>query len=117
MSYKAKTYTPGRMDAEIVIKNEVTTQNEYGEEVVTYTEIATIWADRDYQSGREFWAGTAGTEASKAVQRVNKYTFRYIDGLTEEMVIFDGGEMYDITKIAELNRMQYHQVIAQLNLA
>lgn len=118
MAYKADTYTPGRMDAEIIIKSKAATQNEYGEEVVTYpTTIASVWADRDYQSGKEFWAGSAGTEASKAVQKVNKYTFRYVDGLTEGMVIFDGAEMYDITKIAELNRRQYHQVIAQLNLA
>jgi len=108
MSYKS-----GEFDTPITIKSKTATQNEYGEEVVTLSIFAEPWSKCDFQSGREFRAGAAGSEASKEVVRVNRYTFHYLDGLTEGMVIIDGGQEYDITKIAHLERRLYHQVIAQ----
>lgn len=114
MTFKTKTYESGRFDVPITISQKTATKNEYGEAVISLVTVASCWSERDYQSGREFLAGTAASEASKAVLKVAKFTFRYVDGLEEKMVIIDDEhEVYDITKIAHLNRKQYHQVIAQ----
>lgn len=113
MSFKAKTYESGRFDALITIKRKTKTQNEFGEEVVALVTFSEAWAEREYQQAREFRAGTSGVEASKKPLTVVKYTLRYVDGISYDMVIIDGNNQYDITGIAEKNRRQYSEIIAQ----
>lgn len=115
MSYKHKTYSPGRFDTLIQIKAKQVTKDDYGEETVTLVPFANdVWAEKDYQAGREFWAGTAGSEGSKKAKKVVKYVFYYIEGLTEEMVIVDDNQEYDITSVSDVNRQQYHMAIAEI---
>jgi len=116
MSYRTKTYDPGRFDTYIEIKQKTKVLDEYGEEVVTLVTVAEVWAEREMQGAREFRSGTAGADASKEAHIVAKYTFRYVDGLTYDMVIIDDGEEYDITRIADKNRKQYSETIAQTNV-
>lgn len=117
MTFKTKTYEPGRFDIPIEVKQKTKTQNEYGEEVITLTTVASPWAERELQQSREFRAGTSGVEASKEALVVVKYTCRYIDGLTYDMVIVDDGVQYDITKVGDKNRKQYSEIIAQAHVS
>ncbi|NTU67970.1 MAG: head-tail adaptor protein [Chlorobiaceae bacterium] len=116
MSYRTKTYDPGRFDIPITIKRKSKTQNEYGEEIVSLVTVTDAWAEKELQQAREFRSGNAGVEASKKAQVVAKYTFRFVSGLAYDMIILDGDEEYNITKIADKNRQQYSEVIAQTNV-
>lgn len=113
MSSKRRIYDPGEFEWLLTINQRSSTKNEYGEEVPVLVPVTEVWAKKQYQAGREFYAGNAGMEGSKVAQKVVMYTFRFVDGLNEMMMITDGEENYDITRITPLNRNQYHQVIAQ----
>jgi head-tail adaptor len=115
MSSKRRIYDPGDFEWLVTINEKSSTTNGYGESEPVLVPVTQVWAKKQYQAGREFYAGTAGREASKVAQEVLMYTFRYVDGLNEMMMITDGAENYDITRISALNRNQYHQVIAQRN--
>lgn len=115
MSSKRRTYDPGEFEWLVTINEKSSTQNGYGEEVPVLVPVTQVWAKKQYQAGREFYAGNAGVEGSKVAQKVVMYTFRFVDSLNEMMMITDKEEVYDITRISVLNRNQYHQVIAQRN--
>ncbi|NTW98530.1 MAG: head-tail adaptor protein [Geobacteraceae bacterium] len=115
MSSKRRIYDPGEFEWLLTINERSSTKNGYGEEEPVLVPVTQVWAKKQYQAGREFYAGNAGVEASKVAQEVVMYTFRYLEGLHEMMMITDKEESYDITRISVLNRNQYHQVIAQRN--
>jgi hypothetical protein len=113
MRSKAKTYSPGDFEWLVTISEQKSTPNEYNEPEIMLVPVAEVWAKKQYQSGREFYAGTAGMQGSKVAQEVVMFTFRYVEGLNEQMFISDDEGEYNITRISAMNRNQYHQVIAQ----
>jgi head-tail adaptor len=112
MAYKPKTYEPGRFDVPITIKQRVTTKNAYNEDVVSLVKFAEAWAMKVYGGGKEFYAGTSALKGSKVAQSTCMFTFRYVEGLNEKMVIVDEEGTFNITDISLMNRKQYHQVVA-----
>ena len=113
MKPKAKIYDPGEFEWLVTINQKTATTNAYNEQEVTLAPVTQVWAKKQYQSGREFYAGNAGQQGSKVAQEVVMYTFRHVDGLNEQMFISDDEGTYNITSVAALNRKQYHQVIAK----
>jgi head-tail adaptor len=111
MSYKASS--SGEYDRYIQIKSKTRTQNEFGEETITLVLFAEAWAKKRSSAGKEFYAGTAGANGSKIAEEVMMYTFRYLPNLTHDMIIVDGSENFDITRISELGRQVETQVIAK----
>ena len=43
------------------------------------------------------------------------YTMRYVEGLSQDMVIIEDGIVYDIIDTTELGRKMEHQVICKTN--
>lgn len=113
MRSKAKTYAPGEFEWLVSIQKPKSTLNEYNEAEITLVPVAEVWAKKQYQAGREFYAGTAGMQGSKVAQEVAMFTFRYVEGLNEQMCITDEEGTYNITRISTMNRNQYHQVIGE----
>lgn len=116
MSYKASD--PGEYDRKIQVMSKVKNPNEFGEMITSLVVFAPeIWAKKRSSAGREFYAGTlAGqgvAQGSKIAEEVVMYTFRYLPGITHDMVIIDGTEQFDITKISELGRQVETQVVAK----
>ena len=110
----SKVIDPGNFDVKITIYRLTNTKNEFGEQAAgTPSKVADAWAQRFNLSGRESFAAAAGADASKTATEVNHYTFRFVSGLEEKMVIIDGSKTFDITAIQALNRNQYHRVTAQ----
>lgn len=112
MRPKAKIYDPREFDHLITINTLTVTPNEYNEPIRSLTQFAQVWAKIVYGAGKEFYAGNAGQKGSKVAQSTVMFTFRYLEGLDEKMVIVDGTDVYNITDISILNRNQYHQVVA-----
>lgn len=89
----------GPLDRRIVIKAPVTTSDAMGGPVVTYTTLATVWAEKKDTGGREFMAA----------QQVNaevttQFRIRYRSDVTPEHRVTCDGLDYDILYVNELGR-------------
>lgn len=47
---------PGELIERVTIKRPVTSHDDYGQEVTTWTDVATVWAKREALRGREYFA-------------------------------------------------------------
>lgn len=113
MSYKASN--SGEYDRNILVKSKTKTQDEFGAETITLSLFADVWAKKRSSAGREFYAGTlsGGKDGSKIAEETVMYTFRYLSGITHDMVIVDGSEEFDILRVSELGRQIETQVVAK----
>lgn len=94
----------GKFDRKVTVLQVTETQNSYGEVEKTTSTYATRWAEKKYGTGSE------NVEADRLtpIKQVN-WTFDYISGLDESMIIQDrDGEQFDIIEIEELERKRYH---------
>ncbi|GEM_PF-6923971 len=118
MAYTYKPCNPAEYDRCIQIQSKVKAQDAYGAETVTLSPFVTDgWAKRKDGATREFYAGTLkqGLEGSKIAVALVMYTMRYVEGLSQDMVIIEDGIVYDIVDTAELGRKMEHQVICKTN--
>ena len=82
----------GRLRDRITIKTKSVTRDSYGAEVVTWTDLATVWAAVESLSGREYMAGT-GSQQVRA-ERVQRVVIRKRPDVMPHMrVIHDGRTM------------------------
>jgi len=90
------------MDRRVTLQRATITQNDYGEEISTWTDIATVWAERREIRGAERW------QAQQAVATVEvKYIIYYRDGLTPVDRLMDiDGKIYDIHAALEIGRRE-----------
>ena len=94
----------GRLDRRIAIKRRTVTQSASGEEQVTWTTVATVWAEK---------IENRGTERFSAQQYVGHAvrTFRFrwsttvAEVTTKHRVTFDGRD-FDITDVREVGRRE-----------
>lgn len=81
----------------------VKSRDEYGEPIDTWEIFKTVWASKEPLLGNEFF--TAFTTDSKVEV---KFNMRYIDGITNEMRIQHGAEIFEIIgppiNVKSLNR-------------
>jgi SPP1 family predicted phage head-tail adaptor len=87
---------PGRLRHLITIEAPVSTQNAYGEPVVTWSDFASVYASREDLTGRELFAA----QQVKA-ELTTRFTIRYLAGLSETMRIVLDGVYYDIQSVAD----------------
>jgi SPP1 family predicted phage head-tail adaptor len=75
----------GKMRHRIAIKSLSTTQDSFGEQVETYTDVCTVWASVEPLVGKEYFvAEQANSEVSIKVR------IRYRTGINDKMVVFFG---------------------------
>lgn len=70
------------------------TQNEYGEPSETWEVYKTVWASKEPILGNEYF--TALTNNTKVEV---KFNCRFVDGITNDMRIQHGNEVYEILSV------------------
>ncbi|MDZ7370255.1 MAG: phage head closure protein [candidate division KSB1 bacterium] len=88
---------PGLFRHRITIQQKTKVQNEYGEEMADWVDVAIVWANVNPISGREFFAAEAVSS-----EVTHKIHMRYRSGITPDMRI----------KFKE----RYFQIVAVMNL-
>lgn len=75
----------GNMKHRITIKSLATTQDSYGEQAETYTDVCTVWASVEPLIGKEYFA------AEQLNSEVSiKIRIRYRNDINDKMVVFYG---------------------------
>lgn len=82
----------GKYDQRVTFQQKSATRNALGEEVVTWTDVCTVWAEVIPLRGREFYA------ANQTQQAVDvRFRIRARAGLTNDMRLLWKTAPYDIT--------------------
>lgn len=100
----------GALDRLVTIQRATYVQNEYGEEIATWGDLATVYAEVRQRNGREFFAA-ASTQAEKLVV----FFIRYIPGLTVLDRVSYSGSLHNIQEVREIGRgdgIELHTVAA-----
>lgn len=87
----------GQLRQRVTIQEKSVTRNSYGEEVITWSDVATVWASVEPLSGREFLdAQRAGAEVTTRIR------IRYRSGIAPEMRVTYGDHVYDIKAVIDV---------------
>lgn len=87
----------GRLRHRVTIQSKTVTQNSYGEEVITWTDVDTVWASIEPLRGREF------EELRRAgADLTTRIVMRYQAGIVPEMRATEGGHTYDILSVVNV---------------
>jgi SPP1 family predicted phage head-tail adaptor len=93
----------GRLRHRLTLQSKTTTQNAYGEAVVSWVNQGTVWGAIEPLSGRELYAQQQIQPETKV-----RVVMRYHSTIDESWRIVSGGKYYDIDTIInadERNRM------------
>ena len=100
----------GRLDRRIALQRKTATQNDYGEEVVTWSTLATVWAEMLPGAGRESFTAQQFAGFINATFRVRWSTVSA--GLTDiDRISFDG-RVFNITEVREIGRREGLELVA-----
>jgi SPP1 family predicted phage head-tail adaptor len=89
----------GRLDRLITLQTRVLTRNAQGEEVVSYTDLADVWASKVDLRGREYFAAQqVNAEVTTRWQIYYRSDITYLHA-----VVYDG-VTYDIQQVSEIGR-------------
>ena len=89
----------GKLDRRIQIKVKTSTRDSYGAEILTYTVLATVWAEKVPVTGREYFA------ASQFIPEATlKFRIRFREDFDETALSTYDGVDYDIVYMAEIGR-------------
>jgi SPP1 family predicted phage head-tail adaptor len=87
----------GNLRHRITIQQRSTSEDALGQQVLAWTDVATIWCRVEQLSGRELM--TASAERAENTARI---TVRYRADLVEKMRILYGATIYDITSVSDI---------------
>lgn len=89
----------GKLDRRVQIKVKTATRDSFGAEILTYSVLATVWAEVVPISGREYFS------AAQFVPEASlKIRMRFREDFDETALIYYDGVDYDILYIAEIGR-------------
>lgn len=98
----------GDLDREITIQRQVKTQSDSGEDVITWTDVATVAAEKVNLRGAERFASQ-----QEIGHTLTMFRFRYSDAVAEtstlHRVLFDG-RYYNITDVREPKRREHIEI-------
>lgn len=100
----------GDLDQRITLQSYTASQNDTGEEVNTYSTLATVWAQVRYASGDERIMADREVAVADCIFKI-----RYRSTVTEKTRILFGTTTYDILHIADRieGRMRYMELTAK----
>ncbi|MEI6317419.1 MAG: phage head closure protein [Pseudomonadota bacterium] len=81
----------GRMREQVTLRQKSVTRDAMGGEVLTWSDFATVWAEAQPISGREFVALRAAQSEISI-----RFRMRYLAGVNTSMMVRWGGEDYDV---------------------
>src|SRR3546814_13879789 len=93
----------GDMDRRVTLQRFTTTQDEYGEEIQTWTDLATVFAEVRQQGGKEYLAAATTLAARRVV-----FFLRWFPGLTVEDRVGYDGLPHQIQEGREIGRREDH---------
>jgi len=97
---------PLKMDRRITLQRRTATQDAYGEEIETWTDLDTVWAQRWELRGSEQW------QARQVIANVDaKYRIHYRDGLTPVDRMTENGRVFDVHSCVELGRREALELV------
>lgn len=96
----------GDLDQRVTLQSKSVTRAGNGEEVVSWVDVATVWAKVGQIRGREFFAATQMQDAVDV--RVN---IRYRAGVTREMRLLWRGSPLDIVSVIENGRKEWLELM------
>lgn len=91
----------GTLRQRVTLQSKSATQNTFGEEVITYTDWATVWGSVEPLRGREFLEGKQITAEVSTRIRI-----RYRSGILPEWRVVFGSVIYDIHSIIHLKERE-----------
>lgn len=103
-------YDPGRLNRQITLQSFTTTQNDYNEDVPSWSTYATVWAALFYQRAEEITA--AGGERGR---QFIEFVIRYRSDVTASDRIVYNSENYEIVARQEVvGRDHYLKLIGRV---
>lgn len=91
----------GDLRQRVTIQNKTAVRNSYGEEVITWVDLATVWAAVEPLRGREFLDGKMITPETTTRIRI-----RFRDGVSPEQRVVFGSKNYDILAIVHVEERE-----------
>ena len=91
----------GALDRPCKIQRKTVTQDAFGEEIETWADHASVWAQRKDIRGDERWSAQQVNAKIDAVYRI-----RYQDGITPLDRFVDDTKVYDIHGVIEVGRRE-----------
>jgi len=99
---------PGKLRERVTVQQASAARNSLGEAVLSWSDVATVWASVEGVSARE--ALTAGQQETTVSHRVR---LRYLTGLTQQMRFSWRGRTLDIVSLLEHGNRSEHEAICQ----
>jgi len=87
----------GRLDREIVIQQRSDAQDTFGQPQPTWTTLATVWAAKEDDRGREYFAAN-----QLAAEAPTRFRIRYRADVTTRHRVSFAGTVYDIRAVVQL---------------
>jgi len=100
----------GSLRNKVVIQQQASTTDDYGQPASTWTDVATVWADIRHQSGLESIKADSPASVVKASIRI-----RYRTDITAGMRAVHGTTVYDIlAPLPDASGKQYTDLACQV---
>lgn len=100
----------GPLDRRIVLQRATTAQDETGQEIETWSTLATVWGSRRRASARETLAAAEVAAAVTDVFEI-RYDSAWSD-LNPKDRLSEGGKTYNIIEVAEIGRREGLRIAA-----
>lgn len=88
----------GLLDQRVTIQSKSVTRDAYGAEVITWTDVATVWMQAEPLSGREY---IAMRQAQSDI--TTRFRCRYRAGITTAMRLLWNSQPFNITEVIDRN--------------
>ncbi len=98
----------GRLDRRLTLQRRTLTENDYGEAVETWTDLATVWAEKIPVRGFERYA------SMQTVAEVEeRFKIRYRKDITPLDRVVCAGITYDVLGVLEIGRREGWEILAK----
>ena len=101
----------GRLRRRITLQRATETRDSYGDPVVTWSDLGTVWASLDESIGKELF-----DRVIERSERPTEFRIRYFAGLTPKDRIVFGARTFDIVALVNVDdRSREWQIMAVEN--
>lgn len=97
------------LDQRVTLRTRAAGQDAIGQPVLTWTDVATVWANVRYNSGAESIKAGADTSVVKASIRI-----RYRAGVLADMRAVHGTEVFEIKAVLPAKRKGYVDLVCEV---
>ena len=101
----------GDMERRVTIQSRTLTRNDYGEQIETWADVATVWGERIDLRGREFFAAR-----QLSAEISTRFRLRYRTDITVLHRLVCESVTYDIHQVSQLGRHGGLEILASAKL-